>query len=255
MKVVVLYGIGGLSDVGRHAVAAALERTEIEHVTVLTQYPKHLVDETNWNCGCTTPHIFTEEDKQRMTMVTVKDWENDTTLSQHFDAADAVISCVGNRQPLTFHWNSFSANNAVIRHVTNNSNKKTRVIVGSSVGIQEDWPPMEQWKPGKIIMSAMFLSIAYPSFRDLTKVEKAYRATDSSSTTGSSIDYLIVRPVGIGEDDVPVGKWKIQKEKYSDPIGIGVAKMDVARYMVEEVMTPTKHCFAVTVGPADSTNS
>jgi hypothetical protein len=50
-RLVILYGIGGLSDVGRHALQAALERSEVLHVKVLTQHPE-LLEESNWNCGC-----------------------------------------------------------------------------------------------------------------------------------------------------------------------------------------------------------
>jgi hypothetical protein len=46
-SLVVLYGIGGLSDVGRHVILAALEQPSITKVTVITEYPK-LLDESNW---------------------------------------------------------------------------------------------------------------------------------------------------------------------------------------------------------------
>ena len=67
MKLVVLFSKGGLGDVGRHAVRAALDRgDEIEHITVLSQHTASLNDE-NWNCGCESPHKFTDEEKKRIT--------------------------------------------------------------------------------------------------------------------------------------------------------------------------------------------
>ena len=50
-RLIILYGIGGLSDVGRHAILAALENKSIEHITVITEQPKKL-NEKNWECNC-----------------------------------------------------------------------------------------------------------------------------------------------------------------------------------------------------------
>ena len=44
-SLVVLYGIGGLSDVGRHAILAALEQPSVRKITVITEYPE-LLDES-----------------------------------------------------------------------------------------------------------------------------------------------------------------------------------------------------------------
>ena len=54
-KLVVLYGIGGLSDVGRHAILAALEQPSVSKITVITEYPE-LLDEKNWECNCPGGH-------------------------------------------------------------------------------------------------------------------------------------------------------------------------------------------------------
>lgn len=101
-KLVVLYGIGGLSDIGRHAILAGLEKKNVEHITVITEYPE-LLDETNWECGCSDGHtnpFNVEEYASKLTMVKIDSWKNDQpNLSVHFQDADAVISCIGHRQP------------------------------------------------------------------------------------------------------------------------------------------------------------
>jgi hypothetical protein len=101
-KLVVLYGIGGLSDIGRHAILAGLEKKNVEHITVITEYPE-LLDETNWECGCPDGHtnpFNVEEYASKLTMVKIDSWKNDQpNLSEHFQDADAVISCIGHRQP------------------------------------------------------------------------------------------------------------------------------------------------------------
>ena len=53
---------------------------------------------------------------------------------------------------------------------------------------------------------------------------------------GGALDYL---PVGIGPGAVPVGEWVIQKEKYKDLVGYNVAKLDVARFCVQQAIKPT----------------
>ena len=73
-------------------------------------------------------------------------------------------------------------------------------------------------------------------------MEREYKASSND------IDYLFVRPVGISEDVVPENRWFLQKEKGVDPVGFNMAKMDVARFMVEEALNPTKHRMGVVIG-------
>lgn len=255
-RLVILYGMGGLSDVGRHAVQAALEQTPevVEHVTVLTEHPE-LLDESNWNCGCPDPHALTEADRTRLTVVPVPSWKKknsadvDALLEPHFADATAVVSCLGNRNATVGHWVSHAGNLAVIRAVQQQQRKNKdlrtrRVVVCSSIGIEEDWPPMEMFPLGRAIMTAIYLTLGYALFRDLTAMERAYRAT-----APEEIDYLLVRPVGIGEEVRPAGTWELQKEKYVDDVGFNMAKLDVARFMVQEAIKPTRHREAVVIGP------
>jgi hypothetical protein len=113
----------------------------------------------------------------------------------------------------------------------------------TSVGIEEDWPPLEFFKPGYYILSCLFMSLAKPSFRDLTEMERACKATNANE-----IDYLLVRPVGLGEDVKPVNKWLLQKKKYEEVLHFDMAKLDCARYMVEEAIHPTRKREAVVIG-------
>jgi uncharacterized protein YbjT (DUF2867 family) len=179
--IVILYGTGGLSDVGRHCVQAALEVQGVE-CRVLTQHPK-MLEESNWECGCLDSHHFTEEEKKRLDVIPVDSWDAED-LSSHFRGATAVISCLGNRQPFIGDWVAHEGNQAVIKGMTKNDVK--RVVVLSSTGVEEDWPAIEWFWGGKIL-SAIFLTIGRTAFRDLTEMEKAYRASDT--------DFLIVRPV------------------------------------------------------------
>lgn len=242
---VILYGsVGGLSDVGRHAVQACLEIPNTS-CTVLTEQPE-LLEEKNWNCGCTEPHgTFSESDKQRMKIVRINSWNVDEEdLAQYFESNTVgVVSCVGNRQPFIGGWDASAATSKVIKAMK--EKKVQRLVVMSSAGVEEDWPPLEWSWTGKIL-AFMFLTISRKAFRDLSAMERTVRA---SADDDDGINYLLVRPVGIGEDVVPCGKWKIQKEKYKDPsLYFNMAKLDVARYMVQETIRPTRNKDAVTIG-------
>jgi hypothetical protein len=71
-------------------------------------------------------------------------------------------------------------------------------------------------------------------------LERAYRASDA--------DYLLVRPVGIGEDVVPSNEWVIQDTDDFCVEQLNMAKLDVARYIVQEALSPTKSKDAVYIG-------
>jgi nucleoside-diphosphate-sugar epimerase len=136
LRLVVLYGTGGLSDVGRHAVLAALEQPSISNIIVLTQHPE-LLDEPNWKCGCPEPHSFTQAEKDRFQVVPVTSWKDDS-VSDHFQDATAVVSCLGNRQPFVGHWVAHEGNQAVIQAMQ--KHKVQRVVALTSSGVEEDWP-------------------------------------------------------------------------------------------------------------------
>jgi hypothetical protein len=245
------------------------------------------LDEPNWNSACVDPHIFTEEQRSRLQVITVPNWESpDPSLADHLVDANAVICCVGNRQPgwsqpeLKKGWVSYPANRFVVQALRQ-ANKKIgekkiarRVVVMSSVGVAEgkrmgdllkgsaslgilrtksfstlpvspldaDWPPMEFFTPAKLILGAMFVlpGICRKAYHDLSQTEALYRSLDmnvdeTNSTSGDktdavatddsiAIDYLIVRPVGLGEDVEPVGDWKLQVKKYEDVVGGNMGK-------------------------------
>ena len=241
-RLVILYGVGGLSDVGRHAILAALERTDIERITVLTQYPKLLDDGAKWNCGCPDAHVLSESDKKRISIVSVDSWSEHDKLVPYFKGSSAVVSCLGNRQPFFGHCDSYDGNSAVIDAIHKTDNLK-RVVVCSSIGIEEDWPPVEFFKLGRYAMSCIFMTCGRQNFKDLTKMERAYKATSEKD-----IDYLLIRPVGLTEDVKPVNRWALQKKKFDDVLHYEMAKLDCARYMVEEAIHPTRHREAVVIG-------
>mmetsp|Transcript_56230 Transcript_56230/g.136285 ORF Transcript_56230/g.136285 Transcript_56230/m.136285 type:complete len:312 (-) Transcript_56230:3576-4511(-) len=284
IHLVVLYGVGGLSDVGRHAILAALEPPYSDHVvkvSVVTEYPE-LLDEQNWECGCVGGHTDPSKDfPDKVNIIPIdgswndadKDY-NKTVLEPLFSDAFskitkqgsqesevAVISCLGHRQPgwkyknlitrgLVANSGSKQLLDAIAAVATNAKIKNTngsapvRVVAISSVGIQEDWPPMEWNWFVRRIMSYMLRHSSKLAANDLTKME-----LDFHKTSADIVDYLFVRPVGISEEAMPKHDWHIQREKFEDKdMALDMAKMDVARYMVSQIINPTCHRKGVVIG-------
>jgi hypothetical protein len=249
-RLVVLYGIGGLSDVGRHAILAALEQPSVSNITVITEYPD-LLNEKQWECGCQPPHTnpATDHPDKVHVIELTSAWDSDGNhvdlLKQHLAGADAVISCLGHRQP---GWkNKELKKRGIVSAVANQqiieAMKATpgldRAVVISSMGVQEDWPPMEFHWAGTI-MKWLFQGPCKKTFKDLTQMELSYKSSD--------IDYLFVRPTGISEERIPENKWALQQKKGADVVGMDFAKMDCARFMVQEALNPTMHKRGVVIG-------
>lgn len=87
----------------------------------------------------------------------------------------------------------------------------------------------------------MFLSCARKAKKDLEAMENLYLE--------SSLDYLFVRPVGISEEREPTGEYYVQEEgSKKDVVGGDMAKIDAARFMVDQALNPTFHKTYRTVG-------
>ena len=229
----ILYSSGGTADVGRHAVKAALDATSLSMIRVLTKDPKTLLEDTNWKCGC-DPHEFTEAELKRLDIMAVDVTKDD--LQPHLDNVGGVISALGNRQP--FFGDRVAAKGTQNLVKAMEANKIQRLVAVTSVGLSEDWPPVEFHWVGNILK---WIFILTGSNRDLQGAENAIKAS-------TSLDYLLVRPVGLGEDRRPKGEWFVQKQKGEDKLGPDFSKMDCASFAVSEVMDPTYSRRGVVVG-------
>ena len=246
-RLVVLYGIGGLSDVGRHAILAALEHPSVQKITVITEYPEKL-DEKQWECGCPGGHtnpFNNPENASKLDMVKIDTWKKlQPDLARHFQGADAVVSCLGHRQPgkkypelIEKGLVAYDGNKQVIQAMQ--ETKIDRAVVISSIALKGDNKSWPHWANG--IMKLLFLTLNRKAKKDLEAMEEEYLK--------SSLDYLFVRTVGISEDFVPKGEYFRQDHgKKEEVVGGNMAKMDVARFMVDQAVNPTFHKTSKTVG-------
>ena len=232
----ILYSKGGLGDVGRHAILAALERDDVASVKVFSEHPETL-QETNWKCGCPDDHVLTEDQLKRMEIIKVSPGWKAKDLSSHFEGVTAVVSCLGNRQMFLGERVAEGGSKAVVASM--NKHNISRVVAITSVGLGEDVPGCE-WHYGGKIMGILFQTTCRREAVDLRRGELTFQ--------DSGLDYLLVRPVGLAENVVPLNEYFIQKEKFKDILGITMAKLDCARFMVDEALNPTRHRTAVVVG-------
>lgn len=117
-----------------------------------------------------------------------------------------------------------------------------RVVAISSFGLNhgdKSWP---HW--ASKLIRLFFMTCMRKARKDLQGMEKLYHESD--------LDYLIVKPVGIGEDVLPVGKYYLQ-EPDEEAVGGKMAKMDAARFMVNEAINPTLTRESKIVGSAPGT--
>jgi hypothetical protein len=241
ITLLIIYSSGDLGDVGRHAVAAALEfpPTVVRQVRALSTNIKAL-EKRQWKCGCEDQHSVTESDRLQLIQADC----TTTNLDQYMEGVTAVISCLGNRRPFHDDCVAKLGTQGIVQAVLRQE-VTPRFVMLSSVGIAEDWPPMEWSREGQRLQG-FFRTICWMQYQDLSGAELAIQ---QGAQTNEEFNFLIVRSVLLDETTAPVGGWYVQVAKHKDhPPCLDFAKMDCARFMVEEAMFPSIRRRAVVVG-------
>ena len=135
----IFFSSGDLGDVGRHAVAAALEMPQ-SAISMIRVFSRDIasLDQTNWKCGC-GKHSISQQDRNNRIQFLQMDCTQDDLVPALINV-DAIVSCLGSRQP--FH------NERIVQEGTERLVQAaircniSRFVMISSVGIGDDWPPM-----------------------------------------------------------------------------------------------------------------
>ena len=113
-----------------------------------------------------------------------------------------------------------------------------RLVQLSSMGIGDD---KVQYGFIKGLWWTLLRTLLRSAHHDLITAEKIVTDADPS------LDYLLVRPMGLTPSEPPRGSWGVlHKERGYLPAS--VAKSDVALFMLEQATNPTLIQTAVTVG-------
>jgi NAD(P)H-binding len=241
----IIYSSGDIGDVGRHAVEVALEMPPhvVASIKVFSLHSSYsLLVESDWKCGCKNNHSFGSRlgCLRRVQVIDVDCTKED--LVHHFSDVDAIISCLGNRQPFHADCIAKKGTERIVQAMIQVN--VPRICMLSSVGISNDWPPME-WSREGDRLQAFFRTICWSQYQDLTGAELAVKI---GGMQNDQLDFLIVRSVLLSESSRPKHQWYVQNEKYNDHPFKTISKMDCARFVVEEAVWPSFHRRAVVVG-------
>ena len=153
---------------------------------------------------------------------------------------DAVIACVGSRQPgrtfpeLKARWCKEGA------EMVSSAMRTTgvqRLVLLSSFGIHDDFTPFSFIK---VLWGSMLSTVLRQAKKDLHAMEDCIAASD--------LDYVLVRAMGLTPDEPPAGKWKVLTASGQGGIKISIAKSDVAEFMLKEALDARFHRQPVTIG-------
>lgn len=159
-------------------------------------------------------------------------------LMKELEGVDSVVACVGNRQPSMPRW--CEAGSRII-HDAMKAKEISRLVIISSVGIGEDFMPVGCFT---LFWSLLLHTAFRDARRDLTAMEKF--------VTGTDLDYLVVKPMGLTPSEPPTGSHHIITKKGSGTFNsISVAKEDVGAFMLKEAREPSIHRTCVTIGRAN----
>lgn len=238
--IAIIYGTrGGLGDVGKFAATQAFKDPTITaRIIAMSASSKESKDK---GIGADVKNEqLNEELKNDMNRIPITyiDVESDSAqglLEEQFDGVNAVVSCLGNRQPGYARWLAPGA-----RKVVAAMKKKSvaRLVQLSSFGIGDDYMP--SLHPIAILWGTMLRTNLSSARVDLREMEAVVQE--------SNLDYLLVRTVGIAPELDPEGKWKILTSKNDGRVTYSIAKPDVAAFMLQEAISPTLSSRGVTIG-------
>lgn len=227
-----------MGDVGKFAATQAFQNQSIStRVVAMSSANKEgtdngidadVVDET------IREQLKTELSKIPITYVDVESESAQRQLEQVFDGVDAVVTCLGNRQPGMARWIGAGA-----RKVTAAMQSKSvsRLVQLSSFGIGTDYMGFSAIG---LLWGCMLRTVLNSVRIDLNDMERV--------VTDSSLDYLLVRTVGVSPECAPEGKWKILRSRKDGNVTLEISKADVGAFMLREALEPTLRRTAVTIG-------
>jgi|Transcript_6096 putative NADH-flavin reductase len=150
------------------------------------------------------------------------------------EGADAVISCLGNRQPSMERWCSLGTQKVI---GAMKAKKVERLVSLSSFGIGTDFLKTSAIS---VLWRTMLRTILRSARKDLLCLEQDVRE--------SGLDFCIVRPVGLTPSEVPQGSCDQVLSKEDGNLEMLMSKSDAAAFMLKEALEPTIHGKEVTIG-------
>ena len=236
--VAIVFQNGGIGDCGRHAILHAVKNPAISEVRAVARDPSlPAAPEPAFD-------KFTEAEKAKLQFITA-DPENDyESLREAFHGATAVISSLGCRQP-GFERYGTTGMRTVVRAMQ--AQGVSRLVAMSSIGIGNSWPVrrMGPWWMG-YLFGLFAITMMRGGLRDIAGLEKV--VTDTQAGPYPKLDYVLVRPVGLGPEVEPQGTWTVREDPKAGALSMQIAKSDVGQFLVDQALNPTIHNQAIEIG-------
>jgi hypothetical protein len=159
-------------------------------------------------------------------------------IGNAIEGADAVISCLGNRQPQMERWCALGTQKVVFAMKSKNIK---RLVSLSSFGIGKDFLPTA---PLTVLWKFLLKTLLRSCRKDLVALENEVRE--------SGLDYVLVRPVGLTPSEPPQGSCDQLLSKKDGSLTFLMSKSDAADFMLREALSPSIHGKEVTIGYSPS---
>lgn len=159
-------------------------------------------------------------------------------IGDALDGSDAVISCLGNRQPKMERWCSIGTSKAIGAMKAKNVK---RLVSLSSMGIGKDFL---KTTPLTLLWAFLLKTFLRSARKDLCAMEQVVRESDT--------DYVLVRPVGLSPPQQTLGICDKLLSKEDGTLKFMLSKSDAAAFMLGEALNPTIHDKEVTIGYSSS---
>jgi putative NADH-flavin reductase len=230
---------GGMGDVGKFAIALAQEREPKLNVRAIAL---SIEESEGKDIGSDVDVTYSDSREKMEKILTtteilkidVADESAEMKIREALEDVDAVVTCLGNREPKMERWCSLGT-----RKVINAMKAKNvkRLVCLSSMGIGKDYL---KTSPILVLWSFLLSTVLRSVRKDLKDLEKAVCESD--------LDFALVRPVGLSPTEEPQGYCDHLLSRDDGNLKIGLAKSDAASFMLNEALHPTIHGRDVTIG-------
>jgi putative NADH-flavin reductase len=230
---------GGMGDVGKFVIALAQEREPKLNVRAIALSIEESegnglgsdVDVTDSEIREKVEKILNTTETQK---IDVADESAEMKFREALEDVDAVITCLGNREPSMERWCSLGTRKVINAMKANNVK---RLVCLSSFGIGKDYL---KTSPVTAIWSFLLSTVLRSVRKDLKDLEKA--------VCESGLDFALVRPVGLSPTEKPQGYCDHLLSRDDGNLKFALAKSDAASFMLDEALHPTIHGRDVTIG-------
>eukprot|EP00164_Ancoracysta_twista_P003705 GFYU01004971.1.p1 GENE.GFYU01004971.1~~GFYU01004971.1.p1 ORF type:complete len:255 (-),score=59.58 GFYU01004971.1:183-947(-) len=233
--VAIFYTDGGLPDVAKHAVAIALRKGY--HVRAIAKDPDCVTTAES----VTQPELTNTENLTKIALdIRNIDASGKETLKAALRGVDAVLAAAWTRQP----GKELGARDGM-PHIVEVMEQLgiSRIVMISSVGVSEDWPPMKWSWIGWCLFACMLRTCIRSQRRDLQDGEEVLRK--------SKLNYAIFRCIGVTPEMNSRGIESIRAVECNyngTDMDMGMAKEDCGEFALQECLKPTIEKKSMIVG-------